>query len=278
MPTVQSRDGTTIGYTSIGEGPPVVLVDPAGGFRGFGLLTPLAEQLASDFTAITYDRRGRGESGDTLPYAVEREVEDLAVIIEVAGGSALVYGFSSSAILALWAAADGLPIDRLALLEPPLAFEPEPDGEDLGAEVAELVAAGRRGDAFMHFNRTIGVPEEFLEGMRDAPWWPAAEGLAHTLVYDTRISAGFDVARLASIITPTLVVDSTASDERLHSWAAAAADALPNAVHRTLEGEWHGVAPEILAPVMRDFYLAEEPALTGPARARRLGRGSPRTS
>ncbi len=111
MPSVQSDDGTSIGYTSIGEGPPVVLVDPAGGFRGFGLLTPLAERLASDFTAITYDRRGRGESGDTLPYAVEREIEDLAAVIDVAGGSAFVYGFSSGAILALWAAADGLPID-----------------------------------------------------------------------------------------------------------------------------------------------------------------------
>lgn len=262
MPTVQSQDGTPIGYTILGEGPPVILVDPAGGFRGFGLLTPLAEQLASDFTAITYDRRGRGESGDTLPYAVEREIEDLAAVVGVAGGSAFVYGFSSGAILALWAAADGLPIDKLALLEPPLAFEPEPEGEDLGAEVAELVAAGRRGDAFMHFNRSIGVPEDILEGMPDAPWWPAAEALAHTLVYDTRISAGFTVERLASITTPTLVVDSTASDERLHEWATASADALPNGVHRTLEGEWHGVAPEILAPVMRDFYLVDQPALS----------------
>ena len=261
MPTVHSRDGTTIGYTSIGDGPPVVLVDPAGGFRGFGLLTPLAEALASDFTAITYDRRGRGESGDTLPYAVEREIEDLAAVIEdAAGGSAFVYGFSSGAILALWAAAVGLPIQKLALLEPPLPLEPEPEGEDLGAEVAELVAVGRRGDAFMHFNRSIGVPEEMLAGMRDQPWWPAAEALAHTLVYDSRISAEFDVGRLASIATPTLVVDSSASDERLHAWSTAAAEALPNGVHRTLPGEWHGVAPEVLAPVMRDFFLAEEPA------------------
>ena len=257
MPTVRSRDGTSIGYTRVGEGPPVILVDPAGGFRGFGLLTPLAEQLAPDFTVITYDRRGRGESGDTPPYAVEREVEDLAAILDLAGGSACVYGFSSGAVLALWAAADGLPIERLALLEPPLAFEPEPEDEKLGDEVAELVAAGRRGDAFIHFNSSIGVPEEYLEGMRDAPWWPAAEGLAHTLVYDTKISAGFDVARLASITTPTLVVDSTATDERLHRWAAAAADALPNGVHRTLDGEWHGVAAEILAPAIRDFYLAD---------------------
>ena len=261
MPSVQSRDGTTIGYSRIGGGPPVVLVDPAGGFRTFGLLTPLGRAARVDFTAITYDRRGRGESGDTLPYAVEREVEDLAAVIDVAGGSAFVYGFSSGAILALWAAADGVPIKRLALLEPPLAFEPDPEDEKLGAEVAELVSAGRRGDAVMHFNRSIGVPEEYLEGMRDAPWWPDAESAAHTLVYDTRISAGFAVERLASITTPTLVVDSIASDERLHRWAAAAVAALPNGVHRTLEGEWHGVAPEILAPVMRDFYLAEEPAL-----------------
>jgi pimeloyl-ACP methyl ester carboxylesterase len=260
MPTVQSRDGTSIGFSVIGQGPPVVLVDPAGGFRGFGLVTPLAEQLASDFTAITYDRRGRGESGDVQPYAVERELEDLAAVIErAAGGSAAVYGFSSGAVLALWAAADGLPIDRLALLEPPLAFEADPEDDKLGEEVAELVAAGRRGDAFLHFNRSIGVPEEMLDGMRDAPWWPAAEGLAHTLVYDTRITAGFDVARLGSITTPTLIVDSGESDVRLQQWARAAAEAMPNAVHRTLDGEWHGVAPDVLAPVMRDFYLSDEP-------------------
>jgi pimeloyl-ACP methyl ester carboxylesterase len=259
MPTVRSRDGTSIGYTSIGDGPPVVLVDPAGSFRGFGLLAPLAEQLRADFTAITYDRRGRGESSDTLPYAVEREVDDLGAIIAAAGGDTFVYGFSSGAILALWAAADGLPIRKLALLEPPLAFEPEPEGEDLGAEIEELVAAGRRAEAVLHFNRSIGVPEEMLEGMRDAPWWPAMKALAHTLVYDTRITGGFDVQRLGAIATPTLIVDSSASDERLHAWAQTAADALPNGVHRTLEGQWHGVAPEVLAPVMRDFYLAEPP-------------------
>jgi pimeloyl-ACP methyl ester carboxylesterase len=262
MPSVRSRDGTSIGYTSIGEGPPVVMVDPAGAFRGFGLLTPLAEQLASDFTAITYDRRGRGESGDTLPYDVEREIEDLAAVIEAAGGSAFVYGFSSGAVLALWAAADELPIRRLALLEPPLAFEPDPEDAKLGDEVAELVAAGRPGDAVMHFNRSIGVPEEYLAGMRDAPWWPALEKAAHTFVYDTRITAGFDVARLATITTPTLVVDSSSSDERLHAWARKAAEALPNGEHRTLEGEWHGVAPEVLAPVVRDFYLADRPTLS----------------
>jgi pimeloyl-ACP methyl ester carboxylesterase len=267
MASLKSRDGTSIGYSSIGEGPPVVLVDPAGAFRGFGLLTPLAEQLSPDFTAITYDRRGRGESGDTLPYAVDREVEDLAAIIDgPAGGSAFVYGFSSGAVLALWAAADGLAIRKLALLEPPLAFEPDPEDAKLGEEVAELVAAGRPGDAVMHFNRSIGVPEDMLVGMRDAPWWPALEKAAHTLVYDTRISAGFAVERLASIATPTLVVDSSASDERLHGWAEAAAEALPNGVHRTLPGEWHGVAPEIMAPEMREFYLADRPALsaTGP--------------
>ena len=261
MPSTRSPDGTTIGYSTVGEGPPVVLVDPAGGFRGFGLLTPLADQLASAFTAFTYDRRGRGESGDTLPYAVEREIEDLGAVIAAAGGSAFVFGFSSGAVLALWAAAEGLPIRRLALLEPPLAFEPDPEGEKLGGEVADLVAAGRRGDAVMHFNRTIGVPEEMLIGMRDAPWWPAMEASAHTLAYDTHISAGFDVGRLSAIATPTLVVNSTSSDERLREWSRAAAGALPNGIHRTLEGEWHGVAPEVLAPVVRDFYLAEQPVL-----------------
>ena len=170
-----------------------------------------------------------------------------------------MYGFSSGAILSLLAAADGLPIRKLALLEPPLAFEPEPEGEDLGAEVAELVEAGRRGDAFMHFNRAIGVPEEMLDGMRDAPWWPAAEAWPTRSCTTPASPPGSRWSVWRTINTPTLVVDSTASDERLHEWSRAAADALPNGVHRTLEGEWHGVAPEILAPVMRDFYLADQP-------------------
>jgi pimeloyl-ACP methyl ester carboxylesterase len=140
--TVQSADGTSLAFSQIGTGPANVLVDAAAGFRGFGSMGPLAEALAPEFTVFTYDRRGRGESTDTPPYAVEREVEDLQALIEAAGGSACVYGFSSGAVLALRAAADGLSIDRLALMEPPL----EPSRTDsFAGTFRELAASAPHG-------------------------------------------------------------------------------------------------------------------------------------
>ncbi len=152
---VTSADGTSIAVEREGDGPALVLVDAAGSFRGFGPMGALPGALAPEFTVVTYDRRGRGESADTAPYSVDKEVDDLRAVIEAAGGSAFVYGFSSGAVLALHAAACGLPITKLALLEPPLALDDEPSDpaeQDLQAEIAELIAADRRGDAIVQFN------------------------------------------------------------------------------------------------------------------------------
>jgi pimeloyl-ACP methyl ester carboxylesterase len=255
MSTLTSSDGTSIAYEWAGTGPAVILVDAASCFRGFGPMGPLAEALGSRFTVFRYDRRGRGESTDTPPYAVEREIEDLKAVIEAAGGSAFVYGFSSGAVLALHAAAYGLAIGKLALLEPPLELEKPPAEPDLGAEVAELVAAGRRGEAVEHFNNSIGVPAEMVAELRQSPAWPALEALAHTLVYDTVITSTFPAERLTAIEVPTLVIDSEGSDDRLHKWARGVADALPDGTHRSLKGEWHGVLAEDLAAVLADFFL-----------------------
>jgi alpha-beta hydrolase superfamily lysophospholipase len=257
MATTTSPDGTVIAFDRAGSGPPLVLVDAAAGFRGFGPMGPLAERLRSRFTVFTHDRRGRGDSTDTPPYAVERELEDLQALLEVAGGSAFVHGFSSGAVLALHAAAAGLSIEALALLEPALELDRDPSAEPdpLLAEVADLVAAGRRGDAFIHFNRSIGVPEEMVEGLRQAPAWPALQALAHTLVYDMTITSSFPPDRLPTIATPTLVVTSQATDDRLQRWARGIVEALPDAHHRSLPGRWHGVAPEVLAPVLEEFFL-----------------------
>lgn len=271
--TVRSADGTTIAYERTGSGPAVVLVDPAGHFRGYGPMRELAARLAGELTVYCYDRRGRGESGDAPAYAVEREVDDLRALIEVAGGSASVHGFSSGAVLALHAAAAGVPIPRLVLLEPPLELgEPEqperpeqpeqperpaqpPDGDapDLAAEVAELLAAGRRGEAYLHVNRSIGVPEEMLAGIEKDPAWPQLRALAHTFLYDLEITATLTADRVGSIGTPGLVVNSAGTDERLLAWGRGVADALPRGSHRTLPGEWHGVSADVLAPVLADF-------------------------
>jgi pimeloyl-ACP methyl ester carboxylesterase len=184
---------------------------------------------------------------------VDREVDDLAALIDEAGGSAFVYGFSSGAVLGLHAAARGVPIGKLALLEPPIPLKDQPEEGDLGAEIAELVAAGRRGDAVEHFNRSIGVPEEMVAGMRDAPYWPLMEKAAHTLVYDTTITGSVTSELLSTIATPTLVVGSEASGAYLQSSGRAVADALPNGRFVALKGEWHGVPLQDLAPVLTDF-------------------------
>jgi pimeloyl-ACP methyl ester carboxylesterase len=254
---VTSSDGTTIAFEQVGEGPPLVLVDPAAGFRGFGPMGELADALAPRFSVFRYDRRGRGESTDTLPYAVEREVEDLQAVIEAAGGSAFVHGFSSGAVLAMHAAAQGLPMPKLTLLEPPLSFdEPRSEAPDpLEREVAELVAAGRRGDAVEHFNRAIGVPDEYLVGMREAPYWPALEALAHTLVYDCIIPRTMTVPTMRSIRTPTLVVASEGTDERLLAWGRQLSETMPNATFHSLPGEWHGVPADVLARAMTQFLV-----------------------
>jgi pimeloyl-ACP methyl ester carboxylesterase len=252
--TVGSADGTSVAFERTGTGPALILVDAALGFRGFGPMGELAGLMAGDFTVFTYDRRGRGESTDTPPYAVDREVEDLAALIEEAGGSAFVYGFSSGAVLGLHAAARGLPMRKLGLLEPPILLDDQPEEGDLGAEIAELVAAGRWGDAVEHFNRSIGVPEEMVAGMRDAPYWPALEAAAHTLVYDTAITSSVTPEMLSTISTPTLVVGSEASGEYLQSSGRAVAEGVSNGRYVALKGEWHGVPLKDLAPVLTEFF------------------------
>src|SRR6266566_5910508 len=188
---VMSSDGTSIAFERVGTGPAVILVDAAGNFRGFSPMPELAQALAPGFTAFTYDRRGKGASTDTLPYAVDREIEDLHALIALAGGSAFVHGFSSGAILALLAAERGIGVRKLSLLEPPLQVEatPPPAASGISGEVARLIVTGRRGEAYEHWMRGIGVPGEMIAQMREGPLWPALEATAHTLVYESFIPA-----------------------------------------------------------------------------------------
>jgi pimeloyl-ACP methyl ester carboxylesterase len=255
---VTSSDGTSIAFERVGTGPAVILVDAAGNFRGFSPMPQLAEALAPDFTVFTYDRRGKGASTDTLPYAVDREFDDLQALIGLAGGSAFVHGFSSGATLALLAAEHGLGIAKLSLLEPPLGVgaTPPPAAPGISGEVARLIIAGRRGDAYEHWMRGIGVPAEMIAQMRDGPLWPALEATAHTLVYESFIPGSMPPGRLAAISTPALVIASQGSNDQLRDWAQGVADALPNASARFLPGTWHGVAAEHLAPALTEFFTA----------------------
>lgn len=249
--TVTSNDGTVIAYERAGTGPAIVLLDPALGYREFDNVRLLGERLAAALTVHTYDRRGRGRSTDTQPYAVEREVEDLAAVIAAAGGTACVYGFSSGALLALQAAAVGSGIEKLVLMEPPIGTDDDPADAAFTAEMTELLAAGRRREAVERFLTGCGTPPELLAEI--APSMPALEAVAHTIVYDCLISEATGSALLAKVSTPTLVLDSQGSSDDLTGWAAGVAAALPDARHRSLPGGWHGVAVEDLAPVVARF-------------------------
>lgn len=251
---VTSSDGTWIAFQRAGRGPALITVDAAGSYRGFRPFPPPVAALAAHFTVYVYDRRGRGASTDTAPYAVEREVDDLAALIAEAGGSAFVYAFSSGGLLALHAAARGLAIGRLALFEPPIEATETPAGEtDFTADLARLVTAGRRRDAVEFFHRGIGVPDEIMAQMTP-PVWAALEAVAPTLVYDARLSDAMSLPLIRSVATPTLVLDSQGSSPSITESAAAVAAALPNGTHRRLPGGWHGVPGEVLAKALVEWF------------------------
>jgi pimeloyl-ACP methyl ester carboxylesterase len=257
MQTVRSADGTEIAFDRLGAGPPVVLV--CGGSVDRSDDAPLADRLASSFTVFNYDRRGRGDSGDTPPYAIERELEDIGVVIEEAGGEVNLWGSSSGAVLALIAAEHGLPITKLALWEPPFIPEgvPRPP-EDQVEQYERMVAEDRRGDAVEYFmSKVVGMPPEFVAGARSQPWWEKTEGLAHTLAYDARIMADYrlPIERAASVKVPTLVIAGGADMPWMRDTATALADALPNGEVRLLEGQGHDVDPAVLAPALEEFFL-----------------------
>jgi pimeloyl-ACP methyl ester carboxylesterase len=249
MDKVTSRDGTAIAFERHGAGPALIVVDAAGNYSGFRPLAAPVALLAADYTVHVYDRRGRGASTDTPPYAPEREVEDLAALIEAAGGTAYVYGMSSGCLVALRAAAAGLAIPKLALFEP--AFEETTD-TGFTAELAALVTAGRRREAVEFFHRGIGVPDEVMAGMTPEVW-AALEAVAHTLVYDCAQSDTMTLALIRSVPAPTLVLDSRGSTDDLTGMAAVVAGALPHGTYRGLAGGWHGAADEEVAPALAAF-------------------------
>ena len=257
-----SRDGTAIAYERVGDGPPVILIDGALCSRAFGPMPKLAPLLAGPFTVYMYDRRGRGESGDTSPYAKERELEDLAALIGVAGGSAALVGLSSGGALALEAAASGLPVTGVVAYEPPYV---EPDGATRGREhphrLQELLAAGDRGGAVKYFMRAmVGVPAPFVFMMRLMPGlWRKLKAVGHTLPYDCAVMGDFTVPgkRLAHIAVPALVMHGSKTDARLKRAAAGVAGAIAGAQAKALDGQTHNVSAAVLAPAVVEFLRAQ---------------------
>lgn len=264
MELATSRDGTRIAYERRGSGPALILVDGALGHRAFTPLgAALADLLQDSATVYTYDRRGRGDSGDSAPYAVEREVEDLDALVRAAGGRARLFGLSSGAVLALEAAAHGLAVEALALYEPPFIVDASrpPLPPDYAVRVGALAAQGRRAEAVEYFmTAAVGLPSEFLAPMREDPSFAQMEQVAHTLAYDAAVMGGtmsgvpLPPHRWAAVRAPVLVADGGKSEH----FFADAADALAAVLHdvrrATLEGQGHDVDPRVLAPVLRDFF------------------------
>jgi pimeloyl-ACP methyl ester carboxylesterase len=262
MSEVISKDGTKIAYDKTGAGPALIIV--AGAFQGRMAMSAYAHPLSRNFTVYNYDRRGRGDSGDTQPYSVTREIEDIDALIQEAGGSAFVFGGSSGGVLSLDAAAQGLNMTKLAVYEPPFVVDDsrDPVPQDIIDQLKEMIASGRPGDAAAAF-MTKGslMPADMVAGMRTQPFWAEVEAVAPTLVYDATIMEGtmrgapLPVDRWTAVTIPTLVMYGGAG----HDWSRNAAESLvellPNASSEVLEGQFHELSPEVLTSVLEKFFL-----------------------
>jgi pimeloyl-ACP methyl ester carboxylesterase len=267
MNTVTSSDGTKIAYDRAGDGPNLILVDGAMTTRSSGSKPQIVNLLAAHFTTFSYDRRRRGDSGDTLPYAVDREIEDIAALIAEAGGTAFLFGHSSGACLALDAALALAPkVEKLAMYEPP--YNDDPTAQQAWGvyikQLTEALAENRRGDAVALFMSYVGVPPERISEVRQAPFFPGMEAVAPTLAYDhTAImgpTASIPTERAAQILTPTLVMYGSGSYPFMAETAQKLGEVMPHAHVRMLEGQTHEVGPEALAAALDEFFIGASAA------------------
>jgi len=259
-----SKDGTIIAYDVIGEGPPLILVDGALCYRESGPNGELAKHLADRFTVITYDRRGRGSSTNNMPYAVEREIEDIDALIKEAGDEVFLYGISSGAVLALEATGTGLPVKKLALYEAPLITDKsrDPVPADYLEELNQLLESGERSASVKLFmKKAVGLPAVLVFVMPLMPAWSKLKSVAHTLPYDANIVEGLvygkqlPAGKWSNAAIPTLVMSGGKSQGWIQKSAREMAQLLPNAQHQTLEKQTHIVKPGVLAPALKSFFL-----------------------
>src|SRR4030081_742661 len=255
---VTSNDGTVIAYDKLGSGPAVVIIGGVVGDRA--QQAPVAELLANDFAVFNFDRRAHGESENTEPYAIQREIEDIDAVLQEAGGAAFVYGTSGPGVLALYAAASapGRKMKKLAIWEPPFIVDDSRPKvrSDYKSRLTELLKEGRRGDMVeLFFTEAVGLPAQFVAQMRQAPWWSAQEALAHTTIYDATIMGDYSMpaAVLERIQIPTLVLDG-GQTPWITSSAEAVASAVSSAQRCTLAGQQHNVDPAAIVPAIAEFF------------------------
>jgi pimeloyl-ACP methyl ester carboxylesterase len=262
MSAVRSKDGTRIAFERTGSGPPLIIVDGALCWRESGPARKLAAELADRFSVITYDRRGRGESGDTAPYSVQREVEDIEALIAEAGGRAYVCGISSGGVLAMEAARNGAAIDKLAVYEAPFVVDHSrpPAPSTYVPELNAALAAGRRGDAVKLFFRLVGMPAALVALTPLFPAWRKLKAVAHTLPYDaacmgdTQTGKPLDAEHWGAVRVPTLVLVGGKSPAWMANGMQSLADQLPDARRQVLEGSTHMVRPKVVGPALERFF------------------------
>jgi pimeloyl-ACP methyl ester carboxylesterase len=262
--TVTSKDGTRIAFDRYGEGPALLLI--GGALSERSAWAPMAKLLATHFSVFALDRRGRGDSGNTLPYAVEREIEDIEALIDEAGGAAFIHGQSSGAVLSLESSARyPHKVQKLSLYEPPFIIDDSrpPPPADFAEHIDQLLSANQRGGAVEYWMAdVVGAPAEVVTEMKASPAWPALEAVAHTLPYDIAVLSGnmagnpLPAERWVSVSQEVLVMDGGASPDWIRNTARTLADILPNAEHRSLDGQMHDAAPDILGPELERFFLA----------------------
>jgi len=267
MSTVISKDGTSIAFDAYGSGRPLIMIDGATGYHGINPLNgEVGELLADEFTTYAYDRRGRGDSTDTAPYAIEREIQDLAALIDHAGGGpAVLFGWSSGGVLALDAAEAGLPVSHVAVFEPPFVVDDvrPPLPSDYVERLDAANAAGRPGDAVdLFMTAAAGASPDDVAGLHQSDFWPVMLGIAPTIAYDGRIMGTtmsgnpLPADRWASIDVPVLVMYGLGTWPALIPGPKAAAELLPTATLKPVPGENHGTSADVLAPALRDFARA----------------------
>jgi pimeloyl-ACP methyl ester carboxylesterase len=259
--TVTSADGTKIAYEKAGSGPALLVVDGAMCYRSFGPAAALAKQLQDRFTVYTYDRRGRGESGDTKPYSVHREIEDIAALIGAAGGSVNVFAMSSGAALSLEAASKLDGIEKLAIYEAPfIVDDTHPPRVGFQETLDEHIAKNDRSGALKFFMKTVGAPSIMVAVMSLTPPWKKLKAVAHTLPYDARVvgdrGLGHPLPPNAwpGATMPVLAFIGGKSPKVMHNAQQAIVDQLPDASLVELPGQTHMVKAPVVAPHLSQFY------------------------
>jgi pimeloyl-ACP methyl ester carboxylesterase len=266
MPTVTSADGTTIAYETRGTGFAVIVIDGAMTHRDFGPARPLATALADHHTVHIYDRRGRGDSGNTPPWSEDREIEDIAAVLQQAGGQAYAVAVSSGALLAADAANQLPGLTKLALYEPPLIVDDTHPAREptFTADIETLLGQGDRSGALKKFMTHVGAPAVVVALMPLTPPWKKLKAVAHTLPHDLHILGDtgngrpLDPSRWSDVTATTLVMDGGRSPQHMRNAARALSEAIPKATYRTLPGQTHMVKPAVLAPAVKAFF-SEQP-------------------